>query len=87
MEPAAATNGGALVTLDEADTSKCSNCKTCYQSLPELFEKITIVVVDAPKEVAHLIPGALERITVTPELKSKLARITADCDAEIIHVK
>ena len=37
--------------------------------LPELFEKTKIVVDGAPKEVAHLIPGAVAKAKVTPELK------------------
>ena len=83
--PAAATNGSALVTLAEEDIAKCNNCKTCYQDLSELFEKTKIVVDGATKEVGHLIPGALDRVKVTPELKAKVARVAANCDAEIIH--
>ena len=64
---------------------KCINCKTCYQEIPELFEKTRIVVDGAAKEVGHLIPGALARVKVTPELKAKIARVAANCDAEIIH--
>jgi pyruvate-ferredoxin/flavodoxin oxidoreductase len=67
------------------DVSKCTNCKTCYTELPELFEKTKLVVNGAPKEVAHLIPGAAAKVKSTPELKSKVARIAANCDAEIIH--
>jgi pyruvate-ferredoxin/flavodoxin oxidoreductase len=83
--PAAVTNGGAFVTLADEDMAKCNNCKTCYQDLGELFEKTRIVVDGETKEVAHLIPGVLDRIKVTPELKSKVARVAANCDAEIIH--
>jgi pyruvate-ferredoxin/flavodoxin oxidoreductase len=83
--PAAATNGGAFVTVAEEDLAKCNNCKTCYQDLPELFEKTKIMVNGAPLEIGHLIPGAVERVKVTPELKSKVARVAANCDAEIIH--
>jgi pyruvate-ferredoxin/flavodoxin oxidoreductase len=35
--------------------------------------------------VAHLIPGVLERIKASPELTAKVARVAANCDAEIIH--
>ncbi len=66
--------------------AKCTNCKTCYQEVPELFEKTQIVVDGEAKEVGHLIPGALAKVKVTPELKAKLARVAANCDAEIIHV-
>ncbi|HME86509.1 MAG TPA: pyruvate-flavodoxin oxidoreductase, partial [Roseiarcus sp.] len=83
--PAAKGDGSALVTLAEADVPKCNNCKTCYQEIPELFEKTRIVVDGASKEVGHLIPGALEHIKVTPELKARIARVAANCDAEIIH--
>ena len=37
------------------------------------------------REVAHLIPGALERVTVTPELKARIKRVSDNCDAEIIR--
>jgi len=83
--PAAPGNGAAPVTLADEDVPKCSNCKTCYQEIPELFEKTRIVVDGAAKEVGHLIPGALERVKVTPELKARIARVAANCDAEIIH--
>jgi len=58
--PAAAGNG-ALLSYAEEDVAKCSNCKTCYQELPELFEKSQIVVDGEAKEVGHLIAGALAR--------------------------
>jgi pyruvate-ferredoxin/flavodoxin oxidoreductase len=83
--PAAKGAGSAPVTLAEEDVPKCNNCKTCYQELGELFEKTRIVVDGAAKEVGHLIPGALDRVKVTPELRSRIARVAANCDAEIIH--
>ena len=83
---AAAQNGnGAFVSLSDDDISKCTNCKTCYQDLPEIFEKTQIVANGATKEVAHMIPGALQKVKATPEIKSKVARVAANCDAEIIH--
>ena len=54
--------------------------------MSELFEKTKIVVDGVSKEVAHLIPGALDHIKITPELRSKVVRVAANCDAEIIHV-
>ncbi len=75
----------AIVTYDEADQVKCTNCKTCYQDLSELFEKARIVVNGESREVGRLIPGALDRVTVTPELKSRIKRVSANCDAEIIR--
>ena len=83
--PVAKGAGSAPVTLAEEDVPKCNNCKTCYQELGELFEKTRIVVDGAAKEVGHLIPGALDRVKVTPELRSRIARVAANCDAEIIH--
>jgi len=82
---AAVAVGEALVTYDPADQVKCTNCKTCYQDLSELFEKTRIVVNGESREVAQLIPGALERVTVTPELKARIKRVSANCDAEIIR--
>jgi len=83
--PVAAANGSAWVALADEDVAKCNNCKTCYQDLPELFEKTRIVVDGVTKEVGHMIPGALARVKPTPELKAKAARVAANCDAEIIH--
>ena len=80
---APAEAGEALVTIE--DPSKCTNCKTCYQDLSELFEKTRIMVNGESREVAHLIPGALERVTVTPELKARIKRVSDNCDAEIIR--
>ncbi len=82
---AAAKPNGAAVALSEDDVASCTNCKTCYQELPELFEKTRVVVDGATKEAGHLIPGALARVKITPEIKSKIARVAANCDAEIIH--
>ncbi|WP_028536501.1 2-oxoacid:acceptor oxidoreductase family protein [Paludibacterium yongneupense] len=74
-----------LVIFDEADQAKCTNCNTCHQDLPELFEKTRIVVDGESREVARLIPGALERIVATPELLARIKRVSANCDAEIIR--
>lgn len=82
---AAVAVGDALVNYDIADQVKCTNCKTCYQDLPELFEKTRIVVDGESREVGRLIPGALERVTATPELKARIKRVSANCDAEIIR--
>ena len=73
----------ALVTIE--DPAKCTNCKTCYQDIPELFEKTRLVVDGESREVARLIPGALERVAPTPELKARIKRVSANCDAEIIR--
>jgi pyruvate-ferredoxin/flavodoxin oxidoreductase len=83
--PAAAKANGAAVSLAEEDVAKCTYCKTCYNELPELFEKTRVVVNGGTKQACHLIAGALARVTITPELKSKIARVAANCVAEIIH--
>ncbi|HEY5581031.1 MAG TPA: pyruvate-flavodoxin oxidoreductase, partial [Rhodoferax sp.] len=82
--PAVAATAEALVTYDIADQVKCTDCKTCYQDLPELFEKTRIVVNGESRDVGQLIVGAMERIKVTPELQSRIKRVAANCDAEII---
>lgn len=83
--PSANGNGEALVTLLPEDEEKCTNCKTCYQDIPEIFEKTRIVVDGEAREVAHIIDGALEKLEPTPELKSRIKRVVANCDAEIIQ--
>ena len=75
----------ALVTYDSADQVRCTDCKTCYQDLPELFEKTRIVINGEARDVGQLMAGAVERVKVTPELKSRIKRVAANCDAEIIR--
>ena len=82
---AATAVADALVTYDIADQVKCTDCKTCYQDLPELFQKTRVVVDGQSKDVAQLIPGALAKVKVTTELKSRIARVVASCDSEIIR--
>ena len=65
--------------------AKCTNCKTCYQDLGEIFEKTRIVVDGATKEVGRVIPGALEKVSITPDLIGRATRVAANCDAEIIR--
>ena len=48
------------------------------QALPWLYRT-------AADTIAHIIRGALERVTVTPELKARIKRVSANCDAEIIR--
>lgn len=87
--PAATPAAGdaPLVEITEADMPKCTNCKTCYQDLRELFEKTKIMVDGTPKEVSRVIPGVLEKIELTPELIRTAARVANDCDAEIIRFR
>jgi pyruvate-ferredoxin/flavodoxin oxidoreductase len=80
-EPSAASE--APVSVE--DPTKCTNCKTCYQDIPELFEKTRIVVDGQSREAARLIPGVLERLSVTPDLQARIKRVSANCDAEIIR--
>ena len=48
--PAAATAVAERpIWLDEADVPRCNDCATCYQELPQLFEKATIVLDGQPK--------------------------------------
>jgi pyruvate-ferredoxin/flavodoxin oxidoreductase len=79
------TAGGDLVAIPEADMVKCTNCKTCYQDLSELFEKTKIMVGGSPKEVGRVIPGVLDHIEITPDLVQRASRVADDCDAEIIR--
>ena len=74
-----------LVEIAEADMAKCSNCKTCYQDLSELFEKTKIMVDGSPKEVSRVIPGIFETIEITPDLVQRASRVADDCDVEIIR--
>ena len=73
----------ALVTLE--DSALCTNCKTCYQDVPEIFEKTRLLVDGESREAARIIPGILARMQATPELKARIRRVAANCDAEIIH--
>jgi pyruvate-ferredoxin/flavodoxin oxidoreductase len=83
-----AAGGGAAagrpIWLDPADEPTCNDCGTCYQELPQLFEKTTIVVDGEARVVARMIDGALDGIDVTPELTKRMGRVKANCDAEII---
>ena len=81
----AETAGGDLVAIPEADMVKCTNCKTCYQDLSELFEKTKIMVGGSAKEVGRVIPGVLDHIEITPDLVQRASRVADDCDAEIIR--
>ncbi|GHU03405.1 hypothetical protein FACS1894158_01750 [Betaproteobacteria bacterium] len=78
----AVADADALVSIE--DSTRCTNCRTCYQDIPELFEKSRIVVNGEAREAARLIPGVLERVSATPELKARIKRVSANCDAEII---
>jgi pyruvate-ferredoxin/flavodoxin oxidoreductase len=74
-----------LVTYAIEDRPKCTNCKICYQDLSELFEKTRIEVDGISKEVGQLIPGVLERVDATPDLKIRIRRVAASCEGGIIQ--
>ncbi|PFG15604.1 pyruvate-ferredoxin/flavodoxin oxidoreductase [Propionicimonas paludicola] len=83
--PAApAADGEPPIWLDPEDVAKCNDCATCYQELPQLFEKATIVVDGEPKTVGRLKDGVLDGLDVSSELAARIARVKATCDAEII---
>ena len=85
---ASATSVGTIpgpIFLDPADEPLCNDCGTCYQELPQFFEKATIVVDGAAQQIARMIPGAAERVEVTPEIAKRIERVKATCDAEIIR--
>jgi len=76
---------GPLVEITADDMPKCTNCKTCYQDVSELFERTKIVVDGAPKEVSRVIPGIFDKIEITQDLIQRASRVADDCDAEIIY--
>ncbi|PLW75935.1 2-oxoacid:acceptor oxidoreductase family protein [Cohaesibacter celericrescens] len=78
-------NGSSIPHIREEDMAQCTDCKTCYQEIPELFEATKIIVDGKAKTVAHTIPGALETVEMTPELAARLKKIVANCDAEILR--
>jgi pyruvate-ferredoxin/flavodoxin oxidoreductase len=76
---------GDLVEITETDMVNCTNCKTCYQDLGELFEKTKIMIDGSPKEVSRVIPGIFDKIEITKELVQRASRVADDCDVEIIR--
>ena len=86
-EPAArgAVTSPAPIVLAESNMALCNDCGTCYQELPQLFESTRIVVDGQSRSVARMIPGALDKVEITPDMEKRIARVKATCDAEIIH--
>ncbi|WP_245907194.1 2-oxoacid:acceptor oxidoreductase family protein [Photobacterium sanctipauli] len=80
-------NGDALplVAINEDEKGQCTDCKTCYQQLGELFEKTTIVENGEAKIISQVVPNALDTVELSDELVKRAARIADECDAEIIH--
>lgn len=73
------------IWLDAEDLGKCNDCATCYQELPQLFEKATIVVDGEPRTVGRMRADALDGLEVTAELLARITRVKGTCDAEIIQ--
>lgn len=86
-EPAATATavGDRPIWLDPADLAKCNDCATCYQELPSLFEKATIVVDGASRTVGRMRPDALEGLELTADTVARITRVKNTCDAEIIQ--
>jgi pyruvate-ferredoxin/flavodoxin oxidoreductase len=86
--PAEASSGTAVadrpVYLDPADEPLCTDCGTCYQELPQFFERTTKIIDGAARPVAVMIEGSLESVEITPALQKRIDRVKANCDAEII---
>ncbi len=75
----------APVSLAVEDQPKCTDCGTCYTDLPELFEQVKVVVDGSAKDVARLIPGALDSVEITDDIARRIRKVVANCDAEIIR--
>ena len=80
-----APQSGPLVEIAEDDMAKCTNCKSCYQTVSELFEKTRILVDGSAQEVGRVIPGVLDKVQLTSELIQRASRAANECDAEIIR--
>ena len=75
----------AVLKASEEASLAWQNLGICYQELGELFEKTSIVAEGGAMEVGRVIPGALDKLELTPELVNRAAYIADDCDAEIIR--
>ncbi|MDP4013521.1 MAG: 2-oxoacid:acceptor oxidoreductase family protein [Candidatus Nanopelagicales bacterium] len=73
------------VYLDPEDQALCNDCGTCYQELPQIFTKVKVVIDGETRTVAQMIPGALERLEITPQITKRIERVRANCDTEIIQ--
>ncbi|MCL1906815.1 MAG: 2-oxoacid:acceptor oxidoreductase family protein [Propionibacteriaceae bacterium] len=76
---------GVPIWLAEEDLPKCTDCATCYQELPAIFEQTTIVVDGEAQDVSKMKKGALDSLEVTPEMEAVMNRVRDTCDAEIIQ--
>lgn len=74
-----------IVQLMEDDRSLCTDCKTCYQEMPELFESTEMIEDGHVMQVARMIPGALEKLPLTPANLARIRKVIDNCDSEIIR--
>ncbi len=74
----------APIYLSPDDQPLCNDCGTCYQELPQFFEKVTTIIDGESRIVARMIPGAVDTVQITPEIRKRIERVKASCDAEII---
>jgi pyruvate-ferredoxin/flavodoxin oxidoreductase len=83
--PAAAVAVSDLpIHLDPADIALCTDCGTCYQELPQFFEKVTEIIDGQVMTVARMIAGSMDGVEMTPDLAKRIERVKATCDGEII---
>lgn len=73
------------IYLDPADVPLCNDCGTCYQDLPQFFEKATMMIDGESRVVGRMIPGSTDGVEITPELQARITRVRDNCDAEIIR--
>ncbi len=83
--PAVAGTPERPVFLDPAEEVLCNDCGTCYQELPQFFEKVTKIFDGEARPVAQMIAGSLESVQVTEAIQKRIDRVRANCDAEIIR--
>ncbi len=79
-----AAAGTGPVYLAPEDEPKCNDCGTCYQELPQFFEKKTTIIDGESRIIATMVPGAAQTVQVTPEIQKRIDRVKSSCDAEII---
>jgi pyruvate-ferredoxin/flavodoxin oxidoreductase len=88
--PAASGAAGGTAVADRPvwlapeDEALCTDCGTCYQELPQFFERTTKIIDGAARPVAVMIEGSLESVEITDALRKRIDRVKANCDAEII---
>jgi pyruvate-ferredoxin/flavodoxin oxidoreductase len=84
-QPGAAPSGaGQPIVTQSEDLSLCNNCKTCYQEVPELFERATVIIDGEPREVGRIKPDAVASAVLTDDLARRLRKVIDNCDGEII---